>query len=81
MPVFSSGQTAAQIGDTYAAIGHLDLIYACGGGIMGHPDGISAGVQSLQLAWEAAAQGIEIEQYARSHAVLAKALTTFGGQA
>lgn len=81
MPVFSSGQTAAQIGDTYAAIGHLDLIYACGGGIMGHPDGISAGVQSLQLAWEAAAQGIEIEQYARSHAVLAKALATFGGQA
>ena len=79
MPVFSSGQTAAQVGDTFAAVGHLDLIYACGGGIMGHPDGIGAGVLSLQLAWEAAAQGIDIKDYARSHAVLARALAAFAG--
>ncbi len=37
MPVFSSGQSAAQVWDTYAALGSSDLIYAAGGGIMGHP--------------------------------------------
>ena len=44
MPVFSCGQTAAQAGDTYAALGSADLIYAAGGGIMAHPDGVAAGV-------------------------------------
>jgi hypothetical protein len=44
MPVFSSGQSAAQAVDTFKAIGTTDLIFAAGGGIMGHPDGIAAGV-------------------------------------
>ena len=54
MPVFSSGQTAAQATDTYRLLGSVDLIHAAGGGIMGHPDGVAAGVRSLREAWEAA---------------------------
>ncbi len=77
MPVFSSGQTAAQAGDTYRALNTLDLIYACGGGIMAHPDGVAAGVASLREAWEAAAQGIAPADYARSHRALARALEFF----
>ena len=38
----------------------MDLIYACGGGIMGHPMGVAAGVRSLQQAWEAAAANIPL---------------------
>lgn len=57
MPVFSSGQTAAQAGDTYRALGNADLIYAAGGGIMGHPDGPAGGVAALRAAWQAAMAG------------------------
>lgn len=77
MPVFSSGQTARQVPATYAAVGGTDLIFACGGGIMGHPDGIAAGVRSLQQAWAAAVAGIPLAQYASHHPELAAALSKF----
>ena len=54
MPVFSSGQTAAQVPDTWRALGSTDLIYAAGGGIMAHPKGPAAGVAALREAWDAA---------------------------
>jgi len=77
MPVFSSGQSARQAPDTYTALGSTDLIYACGGGIMGHPMGVAAGVRSLQQAWEAATLGIPLAAYAEKHPELAAALETF----
>ena len=55
MPVFSSGQTAQQPADTYRLLGSTDLIFASGGGIMGHPGGIGAGVAAIRAAWEGAA--------------------------
>lgn len=79
MPVFSSGQSARQAPGTFAALGSTDLIYAAGGGIMGHPMGPAAGVRSLQQAWEAAAQHIDLHTYAGTHAELRAALETFGG--
>jgi ribulose-bisphosphate carboxylase large chain len=78
MPVFSSGQSARQAPDTYRALGSVDLIYACGGGILGHPMGIAAGVRSLQQAWEAAEQNIPLAAYAATHSELASALELFG---
>ena len=53
MPVFSSGQTAAQVPATFEALGNGDLIHAAGGGILGHPDGPAAGVAAMREAWEA----------------------------
>ena len=47
MPVFSSGQSVAQVADTWAALGTVDLIYAAGGGIMAHPGGPADGVAAL----------------------------------
>ncbi len=78
MPVFSSGQSARQAPDTYKALGSTDLIYACGGGIMGHPGGLAAGVRSLQQAWQAAVDGVSLTDFARSHVELAQALELFG---
>jgi len=78
MPVFSSGQSARQAPDTYAALGSNDLIYACGGGILGHPMGVAAGVRSLQQAWEAAALRVPLENYAASRPELKSALESFG---
>jgi ribulose-bisphosphate carboxylase large chain len=77
MPVFSSGQSARQVADTYKALGSTDLIYAAGGGIMGHPAGPAAGVRSLRQAWDAAIAGIPLAEHARSHAELKAALEGF----
>jgi ribulose-bisphosphate carboxylase large chain len=78
MPVFSSGQSARQAPDTFKALGSTDLIYAAGGGIMGHPMGVAVGVRSLQQAWEAATLNIPLETYAASHPELRAALSLFG---
>lgn len=77
MPVFSSGQSAHQAPDTYKALGSMNLIYACGGGILAHPAGPAAGVRSLHQAWEAAAAGITLAEYARTHEELRAALEAF----
>lgn len=61
IPVFASGQWAKQAFETYRHLQSLDLLYVCGGGIMGHPGGIAAGVHSIQQAWEAAANGESLE--------------------
>ncbi len=77
MPVFSSGQWAAQAPDLYAELGSVDLMHLAGGGIIGHPDGIAAGVGSMREAWEAAVAGIDLASYARSRPALARALDHF----
>jgi ribulose-bisphosphate carboxylase large chain len=79
MPVFSSGQSARQAPGTYRALGCTDLIFACGGGIMAHPEGIAAGVRSLHQAWEAAVTGVPLTDYAQSHPELRLALAKFAG--
>ena len=78
MPVFSSGQWAGQAPHTYAALGSVDLMYLAGGGIIGHPGGPAAGALSLRQAWEAAVQGIDLADYARSHDELQQALEKYG---
>jgi ribulose-bisphosphate carboxylase large chain len=77
MPVFSSGQSARQAPDTYRALGTTDLIYACGGGIVAHPGGIAAGVKGIRQAWDAAIEGIPLEDHARDHPELREALQKF----
>lgn len=74
MPVFSSGQTARQAHGTFAGLGSTDLIMTAGGGVMGHPDGVAAGVRSLREAWTAAVEGIPLADHARAHPELGRAL-------
>ena len=78
MPVFSSGQSVMQAADTWAALGSPDLIFAAGGGIMGHPQGPEAGVTALRDAWDAAMAGTPLAEAARSRPGLAAAIETFG---
>jgi ribulose-bisphosphate carboxylase large chain len=77
MPIFSSGQSAAQAVDTYHAIGTTDLIFAAGGGIMGHPQGIEAGVMSLRDAWDAAVAGETLDARAERSPPLRAALEAY----
>ena len=77
MPVFSSGQTIRQAGPTWAALGADDLIHAAGGGILAHPQGPKAGVESFREAWAAAKSGEAIEARAAKSQVLAAALGAY----
>ncbi|RVT86668.1 ribulose 1,5-bisphosphate carboxylase [Rhodobacteraceae bacterium CCMM004] len=78
MPVFSSAQTPLQAAETYAKLGSNDLIHAAGGGIAGHPGGAAAGVEAMRAAWDAASEGVPLEQAARQSAPLAAAIKAFG---
>jgi ribulose-bisphosphate carboxylase large chain len=79
MPVFSSAQTVLQPPETFRRFGSADLIYAAGGGIMGHPDGPAAGVESLREAWDAAMAGEDLDRRATARPALARALAQARG--
>lgn len=78
MPVVSSAQWAGTAIDTYRTTNSVDVIHLAGGGILGHPDGPSAGAASMRQGWEAAVQGIELNEYAKSHPELQRAIEKFG---
>jgi ribulose-bisphosphate carboxylase large chain len=79
MPVFSSAQTVLQPPETFRRLRSADLIYAAGGGIMGHPDGPAAGVESLREAWGAAMAGEDLDARAATRPALARALAQARG--
>jgi len=78
MPVFSSGQWAGTVPATFAAVNSTDVIFLSGGGILAHPDGAAAGVASLRQAWEAARDGVSLQERARRSPELQHALDFFG---
>jgi ribulose-bisphosphate carboxylase large chain len=81
MPVFSSGQWGGQAPDMYAALACTDLMHLAGGGIIGHPQGIAAGVAAMREAWEAAVCGSSLETYAATRPALRAAIQAFGAAA
>jgi ribulose-bisphosphate carboxylase large chain len=79
MPAFSSGQWAGTLPRTHEEVGSPDFMFMAGGGILAHPDGPSAGVRSLQQAYEAVAEGLALEAAAETRTELKAALGFFGG--
>ena len=77
MPVFSSGQWPGLAFDTYGQFGSTDLIHTAGGGVMAHPGGIEAGVESFRQAWQGALDGRTLEETAAEHAELRQAVEKF----
>ncbi len=78
LPVMGSGAWAGLAPLTYQTIRSFDLLFLCGGGILGHPGGLAAGVRSVQQAWEAAIQNIDIDNFAKTNQELKQALEYFG---
>jgi ribulose-bisphosphate carboxylase large chain len=78
LPVVSSGQWGGQAPETLRRTGTLDLLYLAGGGVMAHPKGPAAGVVAIRQAWEAAAAGIPLEEYAATHEELRIQIQKFG---
>jgi ribulose-bisphosphate carboxylase large chain len=80
MPVVCSGQWGGQAPETYERTGRtVDLLYLCGGGVVSHPDGPAAGVVAVRQAWQAAVDGIPLDDYARTHPELRRSIEKFGG--
>jgi len=80
LPVVSSGQWGGQAPETFRRTQTVDLLYMAGGGIMAHPDGPAAGVRSLQKWWEAAVEGLTLEQAAAKYPELNKSVEKFGAK-
>ena len=80
LPVVSSGQWGGQACETFCRTRTTDLLYMAGGGIMAHPDGPAAGVHSLQKWWEAAVEGLTLEQAAQKYPALKKSVEKFGAK-
>ena len=81
LPVVSSGQWGGQAPETWRRTRTVDLLYLAGGGILAHPGGPAAGVQSLQLWWQAAVEGLTAEQAPAKYPALAASVAKFGKQA
>ena len=78
MPVVSSGQWGGQAPETFRLTGTIDLLYLAGGAIMAHPLGPPAGVRALQQAWQAAMQGVPLDEQAARHPELRETIAKFG---
>ncbi|MBP1849318.1 RuBisCO large subunit C-terminal-like domain-containing protein [Rhizobium halophytocola] len=80
MPVFSSGQWAATLHRAMEAADSEDFMFLAGGGILAHPLGPEAGVESLRQAYEAILQDKTLEEHAANHPALAAALAFYGAR-
>jgi ribulose-bisphosphate carboxylase large chain len=78
MPAFSSGQWAGTLPATLAVVPEGDFLFMAGGGILAHPGGPGAGVQSLRQAWEATRAGEPLAEAAQHAQELRDALAFFG---
>jgi len=78
MPVSSGGLHPGHVPDLYKYFGK-DVIMQFGGGIHGHPNGTQAGARAVRQAIDATLQGIPLEEYAKDHEELRKALEKWKG--
>lgn len=81
LPVISSGQWGGQAPATYQRTRTLDVLYLAGGGIQAHPAGPAAGVASLRLWWQAAAEGLDYAAALARYPALEPSAARFGRRA
>jgi ribulose-bisphosphate carboxylase large chain len=73
LPVASGGLHPGMVPKLVEYFGY-DTVIQAGGGIHGHPDGTVLGAKALRQAVDAAVAGIPLEEYAKSHIELSRAL-------
>lgn len=77
MPTSSGGLHPGVLPNVVEALGK-DLVLQIGGGVLGHPEGAKAGAKAVRQALDAIMLGISIQDYAKSHKELARALEKWG---
>jgi ribulose-bisphosphate carboxylase large chain len=78
LPVSSGGQWAGTAPVNFQKIGHCDFIHLSGAGTYTHPDGPAAGAASIRQAWDAVLGGVPLNEHAKGHWELSRALEFFG---
>ena len=76
-PVCSGGLHPGQMPELLRLVG-TDIVVQAGGGVWGHPDGGRAGASALRQAIDVSLKGGNLEDYARDHRELRRALETWG---
>jgi len=74
LPVASGGLHPGMVPKLVEIFGD-DTVIQAGGGIHGHPDGTVKGATAMRQAVDAATRGINLEDYAKDHVELSRALT------
>ena len=77
LPVTSGGLHPGTLPEVVKHMG-IDIVIQVGGGVIGHPDGPRAGAAAVRQALEAIAKGVSLEDMAREHKELRKALEKWG---
>ncbi len=77
LPVSSGGLHPGIIPDVLKILG-TEIMIQAGGGVLGHPDGPEAGARAVRQAIDAYLQGVTLEDYARTHPELRRALEHWG---
>ncbi|MGC9037409.1 MAG: type III ribulose-bisphosphate carboxylase [Candidatus Micrarchaeia archaeon] len=77
VPVSSGGLHPGLVPYVVKLLGQ-DIVIQAGGGIDGHPKGVYAGAKAMRQAIEASIEGIDLEEYAKSHKELNEALQYWG---
>ncbi len=55
-----------------------DCIVQAGGGVHGHPEGTTSGARAMRQAVDAWVEGMSINEYAKNHPELEKAIKKWG---
>ena len=76
-PIISGGLNPTLLKPFIDVMGNVDFITTMGAGCHAHPDGTRAGATALVQACEAYLKGMDIHDYAKNHAELAKAIEFF----
>ncbi|MBU0926500.1 MAG: ribulose 1,5-bisphosphate carboxylase [Spirochaetes bacterium] len=76
----SGGTTQLVVRNIVDAVG-TDVILAAGGAVHGHPQGSEAGARSMRQAIDAAVEGVDLVEYAKTHKELAAMIERLGGDA
>lgn len=76
-PTSSGGLHPGLVPQLMGLLGN-DIVIQAGGGIWGHPDGGLAGARALRQAIDAVLSGDRLEDYAKTHVELRRAIETWG---
>jgi len=76
-PVASGGLHPGLVHNELRTLG-TDIVLQAGGGIHGHPDGTASGAIAMRQAVDAFLEGIPVEEYAKEHYELRRALEKWG---
>ncbi|AIF69771.1 Ribulose bisphosphate carboxylase [Palaeococcus pacificus DY20341] len=77
MPTSSGGLHPGNLKPVIDALG-TDIVLQIGGGTLGHPDGPKAGAMAVRQALDAIIEGTPLDEYAKTHKELARALEKWG---